>query len=54
MGSAVAAALRTLPPLGKDPSGPLGSGLLATGVLGENIRRLQAALTGGSPPSLGA
>ncbi len=38
-------ALSLLPPLGEDPSGPLGSGLLASGVLGENIRFLQTALT---------
>jgi hypothetical protein len=37
-------ALRRLPSLGDDTSGPLGPGLLATGVLGENIRKIQAAL----------
>ncbi|MFB2583745.1 putative immunity protein [Herbiconiux liukaitaii] len=36
-----AAALRRLPPLGEDQSGPLGSGLLASGVLGSIIRDLQ-------------
>lgn len=41
---AVREALVQLPLLGEDPSGPLGSGLLASGVLGENIRFLQAAL----------
>lgn len=44
MGEPVRAALRQLPLLGADSSGPLGSGLLASGVLGENIRLLQAAL----------
>ena len=40
----VRSALRQLPPLGTDHSGPLGAGLLASGVLGENIRTIQAAL----------
>lgn len=38
----VRAALRTLPRLGSDRSGPLGPGLLASGQLGEVIRELQA------------
>ncbi|WP_066042101.1 putative immunity protein [Herbiconiux solani] len=37
-------ALRRLPLLGTDPSGPLGTGLLASGVLGANIRAIQAGL----------
>jgi hypothetical protein len=37
-------ALRRLPALGEDPSGPLGPGLLATGDLGAIIRRIQDAL----------
>lgn len=37
-------ALRLLPALGTDPSGPLGSGLLASGVLGDNIRAIQNGL----------
>ncbi|SDZ32039.1 putative immunity protein [Herbiconiux ginsengi] len=37
-------ALRRLPLLGDDSSGPLGEGLLASGALGANIRALQAAL----------
>lgn len=41
-------ALRRLPPLGEDSAGPLGSGLLATGVLGSAIRQLQAAISGAS------
>jgi len=38
----VRTALRRLPLLGEDPSGPLGAGLLASGVLGSTIRKLQA------------
>ena len=38
-------ALRRLPILGEDPAGPLGSGLLASGILGSIIRKLQAGLT---------
>jgi hypothetical protein len=41
----VRAALRTLPPIGEDSSGPLGPGLLASGELGTIIRELQAALS---------
>lgn len=41
---AVASALRKLPALGDDSAGPLGPGLLASGDLGEHIRRLQQAL----------
>jgi hypothetical protein len=37
----VRSALSQLPPLGQDSAGPLGAGLLASGVLGEHIRRLQ-------------
>ena len=37
-------ALRTLPPVGRNPSGPLGPGLLASGQLGTLIRELQARL----------
>ncbi len=44
MSPAVSAALRQLPPLGEDSSGPLGPGLLATGLLGTAIRDLQAGL----------
>lgn len=40
----VRAALARLPRLGEDRSGPLGPGLLASGVLGEVIRRLQDAV----------
>lgn len=40
----VRAALRSLPPVGEDRTGPLGPGLLATGQVGAIIRRLQALL----------
>jgi hypothetical protein len=44
MSAEVRAALRALPPVGEDSSGPLGPGLLASGQLGAIIRNLQAAL----------
>ncbi len=44
MSRAVRAALRTLPPVGEDSSGPLGPGLLTSGRLGTVIRELQAGL----------
>jgi hypothetical protein len=44
MSETVRAALGRLPLLGTDPSGPLGAGLLASGVLGANIRAIQSAL----------
>jgi len=44
MSEAARAALRQLPPVGENASGPLGPGLLASGVLGEIIRGLQAGL----------
>jgi len=40
----VRAALRLLPPVGEDHSGPLGAGLLASGALGATIRDIQAEL----------
>jgi Imm-5 like putative immunity protein len=43
--AAARAALQQLPPVGENSSGPLGPGLLATGVLGSIIRELQAGLT---------
>ncbi|MDA8281968.1 MAG: hypothetical protein M0Z42_01410 [Actinomycetota bacterium] len=45
MSPEVRAALRALPPIGQDSSGPLGPGLLARGQLGTIIRDLQAGLT---------
>ncbi len=44
MSAAVRAALRTLPPVGENRSGPLGPGLLASGQLGVIIRDLQAGI----------
>ncbi len=41
---AMRAALRQLPPVGEDRRGPLGPGLLASGVLGNVVRELQAGL----------
>lgn len=41
-----AAALRQLPPVGEDVSGPLGPGLLASGLLGTVIKDHQAGLSG--------
>ena len=43
MSAAARAALRQLPPIGENPSGPLGPGLLASGLLGTIIRDLQAS-----------
>ncbi|MCW2803576.1 MAG: hypothetical protein JWN06_1793 [Propionibacteriaceae bacterium] len=45
MSTEVRAALRALPPIGEDSSGPLGPGLLASGQLGSIVRDLQAGLT---------
>ncbi len=42
--AAARAALRQLPPVGENASGPLGPGLLASGLLGTIIRDLQAGL----------
>ncbi|GGI38596.1 hypothetical protein GCM10010988_19800 [Cnuibacter physcomitrellae] len=42
----VAAALRRLPLLGEDRSGPLGTGLLTVGALGDAIRTLQREVGG--------
>lgn len=44
MTPAVRTALRSLPPVGEDRSGPLGPGLLASSQLGEIIRQLQDRL----------
>jgi hypothetical protein len=44
MSAAARAALRQLPPVGENRSGPLGPGLLASGLLGAVIRDLQARL----------
>ncbi|HZU78330.1 MAG TPA: hypothetical protein VE991_00330 [Acidimicrobiales bacterium] len=44
MSPLVRAALRTLPPVGADRSGPLGPGLLSSGPVGSIVRELQAGL----------
>jgi hypothetical protein len=46
MSADVRAALRKLPPVGENRSGPLGPGLLASGILGAVICDLQAGLAG--------
>jgi hypothetical protein len=48
----VRAALRTLPPVGENPSGPLGPGLLAKGRRGGIIRDLQTGLAQSDPDAL--
>jgi hypothetical protein len=50
MSAEVRAALRQLPPVGEDKSGPLGPGLLASGILGAIIHDLQAGLAGRANP----
>jgi hypothetical protein len=42
-------ALRRLPPLGEDRAGPLGPGLLASGLLGGVVRDLQSGLAERAP-----
>ncbi|WP_199424751.1 putative immunity protein [Actinotalea solisilvae] len=49
MTPATRAALQRLPLLGQDSAGPLGSGLLASGVLGTVIEKIQADLTAERP-----
>lgn len=44
MSAGVRTALRTLPPVGENSSGPLGPGLLASGQLGAIVRQLQSCL----------
>jgi hypothetical protein len=53
MSAAARAALRRLPPVGENSSGPLGPGLLASGVLGTIVGDLQASLAdrGGALPA---
>jgi hypothetical protein len=46
MPAAVAMALRLLPPAGENASGPLGPGLLSSGLLGQIIGDLQARVAG--------
>jgi hypothetical protein len=45
LSAAARAALAQLPPVGENSSGPLGPGLLSTGVLGSIVGELQAGLT---------
>lgn len=45
MSAAARTALRLLPPVGENASGPLGAGLLASGLLGKIIDDLQAQLS---------
>jgi immunity protein 5 of polymorphic toxin system len=47
MSAPVKERLRRLPPVGEDSSGPLGPGLLASGLQGTIIRDLQAGLAAG-------
>jgi hypothetical protein len=52
MSSDVRTALATLPRLGEDAAGPLGAGLLASGILGSVIRQIQAAIKPDSSASV--
>jgi hypothetical protein len=45
------AALRALPPVGENRSGPLGPGLLGSGPLGAIVRDLQIGITQAGPPA---
>ena len=45
MSTEVRTALRALPPVGQNRSGPLGPGLLSSGQLGRIVRDLQAGVT---------
>lgn len=49
MPPAVAVALCSLPPVGKNASGPLGPGLLATGLLGRIVADLQTGIVRANP-----
>lgn len=49
MSNEVRTALRLLPPVGENQSGPLGPGLLASGQLGAIIRQLQIGLAKSNP-----
>jgi hypothetical protein len=50
LSAAARAALRLLPPVGENRSGPLGPGLLASGVLGRIVRDLQAGIAEADRP----
>lgn len=47
--TAARTALRLLPPVGTDTRGPLGPGLLSSGLIGEIIGDLQAGIEGAGP-----
>lgn len=49
MNAQVRSALQQLPPLGEDSAGPLGPGLLTSGLLGSTIRTIQTAIGTSSP-----
>lgn len=49
----VRSALRSLPPVGENRSGPLGPGLLASGQLGAIVRQLQTGLFEPDPDTAG-
>ena len=51
MSAAARSALASLPPLGEDSAGPLGSGLLASGILGSIIRTIQADVADSTRPA---
>jgi hypothetical protein len=51
MTPAVRDALRQLPPVGENRAGPLGSGLLASGLLGRIISEIQAGLADADGPA---
>jgi hypothetical protein len=51
MSAPARAALRQLPPVGENASGPLGPGLLASGLLGTIIRDLQTGLADDLAPA---
>jgi hypothetical protein len=51
MSAEARSALRRLPPLGANPAGPLGPGLLASGILASIIRTIQADLARPDQPA---
>jgi hypothetical protein len=51
MSAEARSALRRLPPLGANAAGPLGPGLLASGILASIIRAIQADLARPDPPA---
>lgn len=49
MGTQVRTAVGRLPLLGENSAGPLGPGLLSSGILGSTIRQIQSAINKGAP-----